>query len=355
MRALRISFCASFFVISLFVFADNTTEKGTAMSTEKFVNIRLLDENNTATTAVEMRKVVKTDAEWLSQIGDERFAVARSKGTERPFCGVFHDNKKKGFYACVCCGLPLFRSDDKFDSGTGWPSFLRPFADENVATAEDASHGMKRTEINCALCDAHLGHVFNDGPPPTGQRHCVNSASLEFVPLDEKERVVSSECPARVLAVHAATFAAGCFWGVEAAFRKAPGVVATAVGYTGGTTPNATYKQVCSGTTGHAEAVEVFFDPAVTSFEKLLELFWSIHDPTTRNRQGPDIGTQYRSAIFYHGAAQKAAAQASKEKLEASGKFKGPVVTEITPAAAFNRAEDYHQRYVEKKGLPACH
>lgn len=152
-----------------------------------------------------------------------------------------------------------------------------------------------------------------------------------------------------------ATFAAGCFWGVEDAFRQVKGVKSTTVGYTGGTAKNPTYQQVCSDGTGHAEAVEVEFDPAQVSFEQLLNLFWEIHDPTTKNRQGPDVGSQYRSAIFYHDAGQQAAAQASKEALEKSGKFRRPVVTEIMAAPEFYSAEDYHQQYFEKRGVRSCH
>ena len=151
-----------------------------------------------------------------------------------------------------------------------------------------------------------------------------------------------------------ATFAAGCFWGVEAAFRLVPGVTATRVGYTGGTTTNPTYKQVCTDRTGHAEAVEVTYDPARVSYDDLLRVFWENHDPTQRNRQGPDIGTQYRSAIFYHDPEQEAAAQASKERLERSGVHKRPIVTEIVPAQTFYQAEDYHQQYLEKRGLATC-
>jgi len=152
-----------------------------------------------------------------------------------------------------------------------------------------------------------------------------------------------------------ATFGAGCFWGVEATFRKIPGVVDAAVGYSGGTKDNPTYKEVCTDRTGHAEVVQVTYDPSKVGYERLLEVFWSCHDPTTLNRQGPDVGTQYRSAIYYHTAEQKAAAEASKKKLNDSGRFRNPVVTEITPAATFWRAEEYHQRYLEKKGLDNCH
>jgi peptide-methionine (S)-S-oxide reductase len=152
-----------------------------------------------------------------------------------------------------------------------------------------------------------------------------------------------------------ATFAAGCFWGVEDAFRGVKGVKSTTVGYTGGHTKNPTYKDVCSHTTGHAEAVEVEFDPKQASYQQLLDLFWEIHDPTQLNRQGPDVGTQYRSAIFYHDAEQEAAARASKVAQEKSGKYHGPVVTEIAPAPEFYRAEDYHQQYLEKRGVKSCH
>ena len=152
-----------------------------------------------------------------------------------------------------------------------------------------------------------------------------------------------------------ATFAAGCFWGVEAEFRKLKGVKSTAVGYSGGTVPNATYEQVCSGRTGHAEVVQVEYDPAELTYDELLDVFWRSHDPTQLNRQGPDVGTQYRSAIFFHTPEQQAAAAASKQRLEESSRYRRPVVTEITPAGEFYRAEEYHQQYLEKRGMASCH
>ncbi len=152
-----------------------------------------------------------------------------------------------------------------------------------------------------------------------------------------------------------ATFAAGCFWGVEDAFRAVKGVHEAVVGYCGGSTPDPTYERVCAGDTGHAEAVEVAFDPEEVSYEDLLDVFWSMHDPTTLNRQGPDVGTQYRSAIFYHDEGQKKTAEGSKASLEASGKHERPVVTEIAPALPFCRAEEYHQGYLAKRGLGSCH
>ncbi len=299
------------------------------------------------------QKTDKTDEQWKAELTAEQYSVLRACGTERAFTGKYNDFFKPGTYVCAACGNPLFSSTAKYDHGTGWPSFTAALEEKSVSTRKDTSFFMTRTEVRCASCGGHLGHVFDDGPAPSGLHYCINSAALDFVPAGGGARITGAarEAPGRAPAKNdVATFAAGCFWGVEAKFRELPGVVETTVGYTGGQTPKPTYEQVCSDSTGHAESIEIVFDPARISYEKLVREFFDLHDPTQVNRQGPDVGTQYRSAIFYHNEEQKETARRIMAELSASGRYKRPIATQLIPASTFYPAEEYHQRYYEKKG-----
>ena len=279
-----------------------------------------------------------TDAQWKQRLTPEQYDVLRRHGTEPAFCGGYSTFKANGTgtYHCSGCGLHLFDADTSFNSGTGWPSFFKP-VETAVASNEDRSHGMLRTEVHCARCKGHLGHVFEDGPKPTGLRYCINAVSLAFRPP-----------------VALATFGAGCFWGVEAVFAATPGVIDAQVGYMGGTTEKPTYQEVCGEDTGHAEVCEVRYDPSKVTFGQLLTVFFENHDPTTPDRQGPDVGRQYRSAIFTHDQQQAEAAKAFIAAINASSRLKRQIVTEVTPAATFWRAEEYHQDYFAKQGQ-SCH
>jgi peptide methionine sulfoxide reductase msrA/msrB len=285
-----------------------------------------------------------------AKLDPEAYRVTQKAGTEPAFCGTLLDNKKEGVYCCVVCGLPLFASEHKFNSGTGWPSFWREFDPDHVARKSDTSHGMVRTEINCARCGAHLGHVFADGPQPTGERHCLNSAALKFYEQGQ-ERPPES----RPVETETAYFAGGCFWGLEHYFQQGPGVLEAVSGYMQGHVDQPTYKEVCSDTTGHAETVKVVYDPKRISYRRLLEAFFAMHDPTQLNRQGPDVGEQYRSGVWYVSDEQRREAEVFIRNLKAQNRYAGrKIVTQIEPAKQFWPAEEYHQDYIAKTGR-VCH
>lgn len=306
---------AAFILILIFEFASGCSQQAT----------------NEQKTTMDFRKLTPEE---------ERVIVY--KGTERPFTGKYNDFYENGYYECKRCSAPLYKSSDKFKSDCGWPSFDDeiPGAIKRIPDAD----GM-RTEIVCGNCGAHLGHVFKgEKYTPKNTRHCVNSVSLEFIPSELNESKKSSDT---------AIFAGGCFWGVEYYMQKEQGVISTEVGYIGGKKDNPTYEEVCSHTTGFAEAIRITYDPSMTTYEKLMRMFFEIHDPTQVNRQGPDIGDQYRSEIFYLNINQMLTAQ----KLIGLLKDKGyKVDTKVTPATKFWPAEKYHQDYYKNNGhMPYCH
>jgi peptide methionine sulfoxide reductase msrA/msrB len=329
-----------------------------------------------------------SDTELRSRLSPLEYEVTQHDATEPSFRNKFWDNHEAGLYVDVVTGEPLFSSIDKFDSGTGWPSFSRPVEPIRITSKADYKLGMKRIEVRSAAGSSHLGHVFEDGPAPDGLRYCINSASLRFIPAKNLEAegygeyavlfggapktgsaLAASSDPNACVApapgeqpgcqatLETAILAGGCFWGMEEILRAIPGVLETDVGYTGGATAKPTYEDVHTGRTGHAESVRITFDPTKVSYEDLLEKwFFRMHNPTTKNQQGNDVGSQYRSAIFFTSPQQKEAAERVKKKVEASGKWRGPLVTEIVPASTFTLAEDYHQKYLQKHpGGYTCH
>lgn len=265
--------------------------------------------------------------------------IIQDKGTERPGSGKFNQPASLGTYLCRQCGLALFRADSQFTAGCGWPSFDAEI-EGTVARHPDADG--QRTEIVCQRCGAHLGHEFlGEGFTKHNRRHCVNSVSLDFVKAtdvsDTEEIIV----------------AGGCFWGVEYYLQQRPGVLLTEVGYIGGNVSEPCYEQICQGNTGHYEAVRVVFSPNKTTLLDVLKGFFEIHDPTQQDGQGPDIGHQYQSAIFYYATEQKETANQLIQQLTNKGL---QVATKLLPACPFWPAEDYHQAYYQVKGQqPYCH
>jgi peptide methionine sulfoxide reductase msrA/msrB len=310
------------------------------------VKVRLIQADGKIGPVVETKKVIRTDEEWKKRLTPKQYSIARAKGTERPFCGGLLDEHGDGLFLCVCCDLPLFESKAKFDSGTGWPSFFQPVAAENILETPDHSHGMERVEITCVRCDAHLGHVFEDGPKPTGRRYCMNGESLRFVAEADRGKLATVASDAVAPVGNQIVLAGGCFWCVEAVFKQIDGVLEVESGYAGGSPETASYEAVSTGKTGHAESVRITYDPKKVSLETLLKVHFATHDPTTKDRQGADKGPQYRSAIFYANDQEKQIAEAFIADLTAAKVYPSKIVTTIEPLKGFYRAEAHHQNYV---------
>lgn len=299
--------------------------------------------SNTDTT-----KLNVSDAEWKKVLSPDLYAVAREADTERAFTGTMWNSETKGTYYCATCGLKLFKSNQKFTSSCGWPSFFEQDNKNSVVFKEDNSFGMRRTEALCGRCNSHLGHLFDDGPEPTGKRYCMNAISLDFVP----DRIVASESKGNTESI---VLGGGCYWCVEAVYENLQGVDKVVSGFAGGSVANPSYEEVCTGRTGAAEVVQITYDKTKTNLDEIFKVFFTVHDPTTLNRQGADVGTQYRSVIFYANEGQKKAAESIIAELNNAKVYSNKIVTTLEPFTKFYKAEDYHQNYYQNnKNQPYC-
>lgn len=277
-------------------------------------------------------KVLKSDDEWKKILTSKQYYILRKHGTERPFSSELYEVKEDGIYVCAGCKNPLFSSETKFNSGTGWPSFFKPYSQKSLHTGTDNSHGMVRDALSCQRCDGHLGHVFNDGPEPTGLRYCIDGDGLLFVPRQP------------TLAV--ATFAGGCFWCTETIFESIRGVSEVISGYSGGKETNPSYNSVGGGHTGHAEAFEVYYDPKEITYKDLVRVFFASIDPTTVDGQAPDFGKQYRTITFYRNETEK---KIIEDWIKEIGpEYNKPIATQVIKFEKFYEAEEYHQDFVKR-------
>jgi peptide methionine sulfoxide reductase msrA/msrB len=304
--------------------------------------------NNPYYSNTDTTKLNVSDAEWKKVLSPDLYAVAREADTERAFTGTMWNSETKGTYYCATCGLKLFKSNQKFTSSCGWPSFFEQDNKNSVVFKDDNSYGMRRTEALCGRCDSHLGHLFDDGPEPTGKRYCMNAISLDFAPDGVTTFATNGNLETIVLG-------GGCYWCVEAVYENLQGVEKVVSGFAGGKVENPSYEEVCSGRTGAAEVVQITYDKTKTNLDEIFQVFFTVHDPTTLNRQGADVGTQYRSAIFYANENQKKAAESIISELTDAKVYGSKIITTLEPFTKFYKAEEYHQNYYQNnKNQPYC-
>ena len=319
----------------------DTTQKTIAM--ENVIN----KPENPYYSNTDTKKLTVSDAEWKKVLPEDLYQVARHADTERAFTGKMWNSETKGTYYCATCGNKLFKSDQKFTSSCGWPSFFEQENKSSITFKDDNSYGMRRIEALCGRCDSHLGHLFDDGPEPTGKRYCMNAVSLDFVPEGIAAKSTGN--------LETIVIGGGCYWCVEAVYENLQGVKSVSSGFAGGTVKNPSYEEVCTGRTGAAEVVEITYDTTVTNLDEIFQVFFTVHDPTTLNQQGADVGTQYRSVIFYKNEAQKKAAESIIAELTKANVYGTKIVTTLELLETFYKAKDYHQNYYENnKNQPYC-